>query len=120
MKNKYEGRCVRCGGTVPPGAGTIESKNGNWLVSHTECPEITSGLGIGGAGSDDYNINTEQNVAYPTYTHGQAPAGQQTWPERHTEHPTQMGDVLSAVGQQIGILEQDAICVPVTGMTIRK
>lgn len=25
-----------------------------------EHPEITSGLGIGGHGSDDYNINTEQ------------------------------------------------------------
>jgi hypothetical protein len=30
-----------------------------------EWPEITSGLGIGGVGSDDYNIHTEQPANWP-------------------------------------------------------
>lgn len=45
--------------TVAAGDGNAENRNGNWVVSHTECPEITSGLGIGGLGSDDYNLASE-------------------------------------------------------------
>lgn len=37
--------------------------------------EITSGLGIGGVGSDDHNIHTTADTAEPSYIHGQAPEG---------------------------------------------
>lgn len=80
MKNRYAGKCARCGQIVPEGAGTIENINGRWIVSHTECPEITGGLGIGGAGSDDYNIWTERDSAAPVYKPGNAPAGAQVCP----------------------------------------
>lgn len=60
MTNRYGGKCGRCGGWVPAGAGTVaKGQDGGWIVNHLECPEITSGLGIGGIGSDDYNIWTE-------------------------------------------------------------
>lgn len=41
--------------------------------------EITSGLGIGGTGSDDYNMATEP-AAVPEYMHGHAPAGGRVCP----------------------------------------
>lgn len=62
MENRYPGKCSNCGLNVPAGAGKIEKRNGTWTVYHDgPCPDITSGLGIGGAGSDDYNIHTERD-----------------------------------------------------------
>lgn len=58
MKNRYDGKCARCGMTVPANTGELKNENNKWIVYHTECPEITSGLGIGGAGSDDHNISS--------------------------------------------------------------
>ena len=69
MTNRYGGYCERCGGYVPAGAGTLEKKNGRWVVTHAgSCPEITSGLGIGGHGSDDYNIHSEPRTPAPRPT----------------------------------------------------
>lgn len=45
----------------------------------SEETEITSGLGIGGVGSDDYNIHTEP-AALPEYAHGHAPLGAKVCP----------------------------------------
>jgi hypothetical protein len=67
--NQYPGMCQRCGQTVPAGQGTLARKNGNWLVSHSgDCPEITSGLGIGGHGSDDYSMATEGERPAPQFS----------------------------------------------------
>lgn len=80
MTNRYGGRCSRCGGYVAPGVGTVERRGDHWVVQHDECPEITSGLGIGGSGSDDYSIHTAQSPSGPEYQHGRAPAGRQVCP----------------------------------------
>jgi hypothetical protein len=72
MKNKYPGTCARCSMLVSANAGTVEKRDGRWLVYHDECPEITSGLGIGGIGSDDYNIRNT----------GEPPVGRATAPNR--------------------------------------
>jgi ribosomal protein L24E len=65
MTNKYPGKCRYCGGNVPAGTGKVEKVNGSWLVSHVGgCPEITSGLGISGVGSDDHNLHTEPRGRY--------------------------------------------------------
>lgn len=43
MRNKYEGKCYRCGKTVPAGEGHFEAKRnyngiGNkWLTQHASC-----------------------------------------------------------------------------------
>lgn len=59
MTNKYSGKCSRCGLTVYSGEGNVEKKNGDWIVSHNgPCPDIESGLGVGGYGSEDYSIRT--------------------------------------------------------------
>lgn len=80
MVNRYDGNCERCGMRVPAGAGNLENRNGQWIVTHAgPCPEITSGLGIGGAGSDDYNIHTEADRGIG-YTPGLEPAGTQVCP----------------------------------------
>lgn len=63
MTNQYPGRCGHCGQTLPAGAGELRRVDGRWVVYHAgECPEITSGLGIGGIGSDDYNSRTERDT----------------------------------------------------------
>lgn len=49
----------------------------------SEDVEITSGLGIGGVGSDDYNIGTEP-APLPEYAHGHAAAGTQVCPSGST------------------------------------
>lgn len=60
MKNKYAGKCQRCGMTIAAGDGNLENRNGKWVIYHDgPCPDIESGLGIGGAGSDDFNIGGE-------------------------------------------------------------
>lgn len=79
MQNRYAGKCSRCGRTVPEGAGTVEKQNDRWIVIHIECPEIASGLGIGGAGSDDYNINSDM-INATAYIPGSKPAGAQVCP----------------------------------------
>ncbi len=49
MKNKYAGKCERCGMMVAAGDGNLVNQNGKWIVTHDgPCPEIESGLGIGG------------------------------------------------------------------------
>ncbi len=69
MTNRYAGKCGRCGVTVPAGNGTLEKRNGSWVVYHSgECPEITSGLGIGGVGSDDYSMATEGERPMPQFS----------------------------------------------------
>jgi hypothetical protein len=42
--------------------------------------DVESGLGIGGIGSDDYNIHTEAERPGTGYMHGDAPAGTQVCP----------------------------------------
>jgi len=80
MTNKYGGKCGNCGQYVATGTGTVMQEHGRWVVYHTECPEITSGLGIGGIGSDDCNIHTERDTAGDGYQHGTALAGSQVCP----------------------------------------
>lgn len=80
MINKYAGRCRRCGGLVAAGAGTVERQGDHWVVYHDECPEITSGMGVGGYGSDDHNIHAEQPQSGPEYQHGKTPAGRRVCP----------------------------------------
>lgn len=99
MQNQYAGKCGRCGMTVVAGAGTVEKRNGQWIVFHTECPEITSGLGIGGAGSDDYNIHTERDAWPPQYIHGQAPRGARVCPAGTTEGQSDPGGRCEYCGQ---------------------
>jgi hypothetical protein len=45
-----------------------------------ESMDVESGLGIGGIGSDDYNIQTERDAPGIAHVHGQAPAGSQVCP----------------------------------------
>lgn len=56
MINRYPGRCRRCGGTVPAGAGTVERVDGAWVVecADGECPMdgIPSGTPIWVVGDD--------------------------------------------------------------------
>lgn len=66
MQNRYGGTCRKCGKYVDAGYGLAINAGGKWVVEHTTCPEIASGLGIGGIGSDDYNSRTETG-------HGTAP-----------------------------------------------
>lgn len=82
MTNRYAARCTRCGGWVPEGTGHLENRDGRWIVTHHECPEITSGLGIGGIGSDDHNIHTglTPTVAPETLQRESARAGEQVCP----------------------------------------
>jgi len=76
MTNQYAGKCAYCGMTVPAGGGTLKNERGRWVVYHSgPCPDITSGLGIGGAGSDDYNINTERDVPYSGTGQKRTPSG---------------------------------------------
>lgn len=79
MKNRYPGICINCGQTVQPEQGDLIKKGDRWLVRHTECPEITSGLGIGGYGSDDYNIWTETPLSYSGTGHKRTNGGGQLW-----------------------------------------
>jgi len=80
MRNRYPGKCSRCGRNVPAGAGTTQNVGGRWVVTHDECPEVTSGLGIGGAGSDDYSTRTESVLPATDYVPGSQPAGSQVCP----------------------------------------
>jgi hypothetical protein len=81
MTNRYPGKCARCGLSVPAGTGKLEKRGERWIVYHDgPCPEITSGLGIGGAGSDDYNIHTEADRGGAGYIPGSEPAGMQVCP----------------------------------------
>lgn len=98
MQNRYAGRCGRCGGMVPANTGTVEKQNGRWVVYHTECPEITSGLGIGGIGSDDCSIHTEL-VSGPEYIHGHAPRGAQVCPAGSTYGQSNPGARCTICGQ---------------------
>ena len=36
-RNKYEGKCYRCGETVKPGDGYYERHNGKFRVQHVKC-----------------------------------------------------------------------------------
>jgi hypothetical protein len=83
MVNKFSGHCRYCGGFVPAGAGTVERVEDHWLVSHSGgCPEISSGLGIGGRGSDDHNLHSEGRESWPK---PQATAGERFAPTGTTE-----------------------------------
>lgn len=37
MRNKYEGKCYRCGKIVKPKEGHFERHNGSWRVQHANC-----------------------------------------------------------------------------------
>lgn len=37
MRNKYPGKCYRCGQNVGPGDGHFERIPGGWRVQHAEC-----------------------------------------------------------------------------------
>lgn len=37
MRNKYPGKCYRCGQPVGPGDGHFERITGGWRVQHAEC-----------------------------------------------------------------------------------
>ncbi len=37
MRNRYAGKCYRCGKTVDVGKGHFERYNGGWLTIHAEC-----------------------------------------------------------------------------------
>lgn len=63
MKNRYDGTCARCGMDVAAGAGNVTKRDGRWVVAHDECPEITSGLGIGGAGQHSLAGEMQEMIA---------------------------------------------------------
>lgn len=37
MRNRYSGKCYRCGGHVAAGAGHFERHSGSWRVQHADC-----------------------------------------------------------------------------------
>lgn len=81
MVNKYPGKCANCGNTVHATYGIAEKRNGKWIVYHNpgECPEITSGLGIGGYGSDDYNIHNTGDTEIHNTGQKRRGGGGQLW-----------------------------------------
>lgn len=91
MKNRFAGKCARCGQTVLEGAGTVEKFGNQWIVTHVECPEITSGLGIGGVGSDDHNIHSSDVGLASAYVPGNKPAGTQVCPAGTTDGQSNPG-----------------------------
>lgn len=40
MTNRFPGRCAKCGGPVPAGAGDASKVDGRWLVAHITCPVL--------------------------------------------------------------------------------
>jgi hypothetical protein len=39
-RNRYPGRCSRCGKTVPAGKGNVSGRPGAWQVTHIQCPTV--------------------------------------------------------------------------------
>ncbi len=37
MRNRYAGKCYRCGAVVAPGDGHFERFNGGWRTQHASC-----------------------------------------------------------------------------------
>lgn len=99
--NDRPGRCPYCNQWVGIGQGVMRSVINNrvhreeMIIFHNgPCPEVSSGLGIGGTGSDDYNIHTETDrggqPAKPAAGTHYAPAGTTDGvrtPGKRCEHP---------------------------------
>jgi len=47
MRNKYAGKCYRCGGVVPPGGGHFERRDGGWATQHAHCALQFRGTDVG-------------------------------------------------------------------------
>ena len=99
MTNKYAGKCNKCGGRVNPGAGTVEKGINGWIISHVECPEITSGLGIGGTGSDDYNIGNADGGSIHDQQYFEAHEGEHVYPAGTTQGYRTPGKKCERCGQ---------------------
>lgn len=42
MRNRFPGKCFRCGGTVEPGKGYMLGKPGDWDCTHEECVPVAA------------------------------------------------------------------------------
>lgn len=92
IKAKFNGTCNICGQAFAAGTEIACDPSFTPLGwAHTACiaaldakeqtsMDVESGLGIGGIGSDDYNIHTEGEGPSGGYVHGSIPAGAQVCP----------------------------------------
>ena len=44
MRNRYPGKCYKCGKPVEPGEGYFERHKGGWRVQHVGCKDAESAM----------------------------------------------------------------------------
>lgn len=83
-KNEFLAKCSYCGHWVAVGEGRVrQGKRVSTVYHDGPCPDISSGLGIGGIGSDDHNIHTDRDTG--PWAKSSVPAGHMFSPTGTTQ-----------------------------------
>lgn len=69
IRNKFAGKCERCGVTVAPGDGLAEKVIGRWQINHVACPAPVPPQGLppaqalrnAGLGGHEYRTEFERD-----------------------------------------------------------
>lgn len=80
MSFQHKEKCTTCHKVIQWNGDHNPHRCPKAKPTQTASMDIDSGLGIGGIGSDDYNMSTEDEGPDAGYVHGDAPAGTQVCP----------------------------------------